>query len=417
MGILYTFFIRLYYLAAIALSLSGNKKAKLWVQGRRESLSAVRNFKRDNKKKVIWFHTASLGEFEQARPLIEELHKTGNFSIAVTFFSPSGYEQMKNYPLADLVCYIPLDINSKAAQFLNLLKPDCFILVKYEFWHHFIRQAKERNIPIFSISSAFRKDHYFFKPGMGWFLNSLKLITHFFVQNEASKAILEQNQISQVSLSGDTRFDRVYATANNDISFPLIESFKQNAHLLILGSSYLKEEELLSSYLKNQGNQNWKFIVAPHNIDQKHLEKIIALFSFSETVLYSKASVESLSNAKVLIIDNIGMLSRLYRYADLAVIGGGFNHGIHNVLEPTAFGLPILFGPKHQKFPEAKQLIELGAAKNIENQHQFNTALDFWMNNDTGRSLAKENGLQFINQNRGATEFILNKMIESIGVG
>lgn len=407
MKTLYTFSVRLYAFSVLVASWFGNKKARLWIQGRKMLFSKLKEFTPDNTRKTYWFHAASLGEFEQARPLIEALKREDEAQIVITFFSPSGYEQMKDYGLADHVNYIPVDTSKNASRILDAIQPDYLMLVKYEFWHNLIRESKAREVTIYSISAVFRENHYFFKGGMGWFKSTLYLIDRFFVQNEESAEVLRNNGITEVVVSGDTRFDRVFANANSEISFPLIESFKQESNILILGSSYLKEEAFLSDYLKRFSLSGWKFIIAPHNIDKGHIEKIESLFTFKTCERYSNTNIEQLEQAEVLIIDNIGMLSRLYRYADLAIVGGGFAAGIHNILEPVAFGLPVLFGPKHERFKEAADLIALNAAKVIQNTDEFNESLAFWLNSPTELEKSSKRCKDFVQENKGASEAIL----------
>ncbi len=341
--------------------LSGRKNS---FEKLRSQLSVLRpDGYRSPGSKLIWFHCASLGEFEQGRPLMEKLKSMHpEVKIFLTFFSPSGYEIRKNYTGADLVVYLPMDTPSNAKKFLELVRPDKAFFVKYEFWFNYLRELENRKISTYLVSGIFREEHHFFKSTGGWFRKHLSAFTHFFLQDEKSVELLNSIGYVNTTLCGDTRFDRVAETAKNTKQIDLIKSFAGNDKMLIVGSSWSEDEHLVQR-LKLAG---LKLIVAPHEIDEKHIVSIEEQFAKIGLCLrYSKANEDNVFDAKTLIIDNIGMLSSLYQYGSIAFIGGGFGKGIHNILEAAAFGLPVIFGPNYQKFAEAKELIKLGGAFSV----------------------------------------------------
>jgi 3-deoxy-D-manno-octulosonic-acid transferase len=380
-----------------------NAKAKLFVSGRKNNFDLLRK-KIDPTQRPIWFHFASLGEFEQGRPVLEQLKlRYPNQKLVVTFFSPSGYEIRKNYPLAD-VFYLPLDTAPNSKKFIALVNPRLAIFTKYEFWYHYFKTLHEQQIPLYLISGIFRPEQAFFKWYGGFYRNLLKYVTHFFVQNEQSAALLKSIGIDEVSLSGDTRFDRVYENAQSLKQLPIIAAFCGNSNVFIAGSTWPADEELLVDLAKKY--PEWKFIVAPHEVDEGHINSIVKLFS-SDGVRFSTLK-EQTSNAKhqTLIIDNIGMLSSLYQYGKVAYIGGGFGVGIHNTLEAAAFGLPVIFGPNYQKFQEAKDLIEIGAARSISNASELAESFEYFIGNEK----AAADAAKYVASKKGATELILKKL-------
>lgn len=376
-----------------------NPKAKLFVDGRKNIWEQIKT-KINPNDNPIWFHFASLGEFEQGRPVLETL-KTNNSEqkIIVTFFSPSGYEIRKNYALAD-VFYLPLDTASNAKKFMELVNPKQAIFTKYEFWFHYFRVMHQKQIPLYLISGIFRPNQTFFKWYGGFYRNMLKYVSHFFVQNEESVSLLKRIGIDQVSLGGDTRFDRVYENAQHPKKLELIEQFCGTDQVFIAGSTWLPDEKLLISLTEKY--PDWKFIIAPHEIGQSHIQEIEGLFP--KAVKFSVFSSQSSEKpSQILIIDNIGMLSSLYQYANAAYIGGGFGVGIHNTLEAAAFGLPVIFGPKFDKFQEAKDLIAIGAAKSISNENELISAFEDFKANENASAAAKN----YVEKKKGATEMIL----------
>ena len=402
---MYDFGICLYYFG-IWLASFFNKKAKLWVDGRKDFSSTITSQITDNQS-IIWFHCASLGEFEQGRPLIEKIKKTlPQHKILLTFFSPSGYEIRKNYEHADYVFYLPIDTKKNVKKFLEMVQPKMAFFVKYEFWFNYLDQLNRRKIPTYLISSIFRKDQIFFKPYGSFFKKMLFFFDHIFVQNEKSKSILLENGISHLSVAGDTRVDRVLEIQKNKKSFDKINTFKGTSEILIGGSTWPAEEDILIEWIHAQKKFRWKFIIAPHDISENHLEEIEKKLNVN-TIRFSNANAFNTVAAKVMIIDNIGMLSSLYQYGKIALIGGGFGSGIHNTLEPITFGLPVVFGKKYQKFEEAINLVETGGGFSISSYDEFkhlmvNLEQDDFYNN------ASTNAKKYVLENQGATREIFN---------
>lgn len=379
-----------------------NYKAKLFTSGRKNIFQEIAK-KVNPQDRPVWFHFASLGEFEQGRPVLEAIKlKQPDQKIIVTFFSPSGYEVRKNYALAEIF-YLPLDTASNAKKFIDLINPKQAIFTKYEFWHHYFKVLNERRIPLYLISGIFRPNQVFFKWYGGFYRNILKYVTHFFVQNEESLSLLNNIGINSVSLAGDTRFDRVHENAQQPKKLELIEKFCGEATIFIAGSTWLPDEKLLVSLVEK--HPDWKFIIAPHEIGEKRINEIAELFP--EAIRFSnlKSQISNLKS-QILIIDNIGMLSSLYQYAKIAYIGGGFGTGIHNTLEAAAFGLPVIFGPKYDKFQEAKDLMEIDAAKSISNNDELLNAFEYFKANERASATAKN----YVKEKTGATEMILSKV-------
>lgn len=376
-----------------------NPKAKLFVNGRKNIWEQIKT-KINPNDNPIWFHFASLGEFEQGRPVLETFKANNSEQkIIVTFFSPSGYEIRKNYALAD-VFYLPLDTASNAKKFMELVNPKQAIFTKYEFWFHYFKALHEKQVPLYLISGIFRPNQTFFKWYGGFYRNMLKYVSHFFVQNEESVSLLKSIGINEVSLSGDTRFDRVYENAQHPKRLELIEQFCGADDVFIAGSTWLPDEKLLVSLTEKY--PDWKFIIAPHEIGQSHIQEIQELFP--KAVKFSNLQPSTFNlQPSILIIDNIGMLSSLYQYAQVAYIGGGFGVGIHNTLEAAAFGLPVIFGPKFDKFQEAKDLIAIGAAKSIANADELISAFEDFKANEKASAAAKN----YVEKKKGATEIIL----------
>jgi 3-deoxy-D-manno-octulosonic-acid transferase len=383
-----------------------NTKAKLFVEGRKNIFSKISERMKDNER-PIWFHFASLGEFEQGRPVLEQLKLTyPNQNIIVTFFSPSGYEIRKNYALA-AVFYLPLDTKANAERFINLVNPKLAVFTKYEFWHHYFQTLKAKNIPLFLISGIFRPDQLFFKSYGGFYRNMLKAVTHFFVQNEESIQLLKEIGIKQVSLAGDTRFDRVYENAQTPKVLTEIESFCGQSPVIIAGSTWLPDEKILIALTTKY--PYWKFIIAPHEIGEDHIHQIEQLFP--KAIRFSAIGKDN-NPSSILIIDNIGMLSSLYQYGRLAYIGGGFGVGIHNTLEAAAFGLPVIFGPIYNKFQEAKDLINIGAAKSITTADELTAAFETFKDDENASALARN----YVVDKKGATELIVTHILSIVAI-
>jgi 3-deoxy-D-manno-octulosonic-acid transferase len=360
---LYTLGIRLFRFGMGIASLFIPKATK-WVAGRRRWKKRY-STKFEKKGKVFWMHVASLGEFEQGRPVLERFRaQHPDWQIVLTFFSPSGYEVRKTYPLADFVCYLPLDTPQNARRFLDIFQPDLVVFVKYEFWYHFLHEVKKRAIPCYLISALFRPDQAFFKKNNALWLRILHCFEFIFVQNDASKQLLEQVGIHKVQTTGDTRIDRVLYLAENAVENEVVHHFTQEAdRILIVGSSWPADEDLLFSVLHQEAFLSYKIIIAPHEPNEPHVKRLVRKCR-GEAIRYSQYTEEHA--ARFLIIDNIGMLNTLYRYGTIAYIGGGFGKGIHNILEPAAYGLPVLFGPNFQKFDEARNLVEVGGAYAVQ---------------------------------------------------
>ena len=405
MLLLYRFGLSIFYILMEFASL-WHPKAKLWVNGRQ-------NWEKELRKKVgkiessVWFHFASLGEFEQGRPVLEALKKAEpETNIIISFFSPSGYEIHKNYPLAKAVCYLPLDSLRNAQKLIELIKPKYAVFTKYEYWFYFFRTLHQQHIPLYLISGIFRKNQAFFKCYGGFYRQMLSFITYFFVQNEESKTLLNSLGITQVSVNGDTRFDRVAENAKNKKELKEIEAFCGSSKVLVVGSTWPADEELLNSIIERY--TDWKFIIAPHEIAEANLQRLEEQLH-GKTIRYSNLEVHKLTIPQVLIIDNIGLLSSLYAYGTIAYIGGGFGKGIHNTLEAAAFGLPVIFGPNYQKFQEAKDLIELKAGFSISNQAELNDCFKL-LQADTHKEAGKQ-AKTYANSHTGATAQILKKLL------
>lgn len=380
-------------------------KAKLWVVGRRGIFQNLKKSFELNSAPVAWFHCASLGEFEQARPVLETFKtEFPEYKILLTFFSPSGYEIRRNYSQADWVFYLPIDTYSNAARFVAIVKPKITFFVKYEFWYHYLKALKNAQVVVISFSSIFRQKQIFFQWYGGFYLGFLKLFDQIFVQNGESKKLLLNHGILQVEVAGDTRFDRVCALAQQIAPIAMISQFKASTTLWVMGSTWPDDiTMLLSTILKYP---EIKIIIAPHEISEKNIQQIETISAYN-SVRYSLASAEKIQQKRVLIIDNIGMLSSLYQYADYAYIGGGFGKGIHNTLEAATFGMPIFIGPKYKKFQEAVDLVALNCAYVIQEAEEFETKFNLIRDNKTLAQI-KTKTLDYVANQLGATARIIN---------
>ncbi|MDX2444780.1 MAG: glycosyltransferase N-terminal domain-containing protein [Bacteroidales bacterium] len=397
------------YNAVLLLASLFNKKARLWVDGRKGLFDKLGS-ELEGKSNIVWFHCASLGEFEQGRPVIEEYkRKKPNIYILLTFFSPSGYEIRKNYEGADSVFYLPLDSKRNANRFINIVNPSIVIFVKYEFWLNYLQQLWQRNIPVFLISANFRRNQWFFKWYGKSFRKIFKFYTHLFVQNKSSEEILSDFGISDVTVAGDTRFDRVSQLALNPRPIQVAESFKNGKFLIVAGSTWIPDEEILCKYI-NESNNDLKWILAPHEIGSAHIDKIESLLHKSY-FRFSEASTSDVENASVMIIDNIGMLSFLYAYGEIAYVGGGFGVGIHNILEPACFGIPIIFGPTYHKFQEASDLVNEGGAFSIGSYEELMNRLNNLLISPETIAKSREIAKSYVNNNNGATSMIVNNLL------
>ena len=403
MLVLYNFAIW-FYGKIIALAALFKPKAKLWIEGRQllfEKLESDLKFKNS-----IWFHCSSLGEFEQGRPLIEAIKKKyPEEQILLTFFSPSGYELRKDYKYADQVVYLPLDTKQNANLFLSLVDPKLVIFVKYEFWYHFLTQLKNRSIPTFLVSATFRPGQIFFRFYGGLFRKILMSFHTIFVQDQKSQNLLQSIDVKNVQIAGDTRVDRVDNIAKQAARIEKIEKFKEDCSVFILGSSWEPDEKVFIQLINENKSKQWKFIIAPHDVSPGRINAIQKQIS-APNALYSSGNEQEFSKAKVLIIDNIGMLSSIYQYGKLAYVGGGFGAGIHNTLEPIAYGLPVLFGPNFEKFEEAKHLVKTGGAFVINNYQEIRHYFSMLLSEDN-YSNASFAAREFIDKNIGATGRII----------
>lgn len=406
MKILYNFGI--YIFTAFTYLLSPfNSKALLMVKGRRGWVKKIADdIKAEDK--VIWVHCASLGEFEQGRPVIEAIKKKmPDFKIVLTFFSPSGYEIRKNYAHADSIIYLPPDTPGTAAKFIGLIKPKLAVFVKYEFWNNYISVLYNNNIPIYLISSIFRPEQHFFSWYGAFFRSMLYKFSKIFVQDERSYSLLGGIGLKNVILAGDTRFDRVVQISGTARDIPQLEQFRGDDKLFLAGSSWKQDEEIIAEYINNYpGKMKWVF--APHEIDIPNIERLERLFKV-RTVRFSELS-DITPDARVLIIDNIGMLSSAYKYAYISAIGGGFGKGIHNVLEPACWGIPVMFGPEHKKFREAVDLINENGAMTFNSYSEFSHILNKWLTDEPFYLKSAKTAGEYIKKNTGATDKIMQEI-------
>lgn len=397
-----------FYVTVIRVASLFNPKARLWVNGRKKIFKKIEQALNGNTRPLIWIHCASLGEFEQGRPVIEAIRdQHPDMRIFLTFFSPSGYEIRKDYQGADYIFYLPADSSFNACRFLKLVKPKLVVIVKYEFWFNYLRLLRKQQIPTLIISAIFRPSQHFFRWYGGWFRRKLNGITHFFVQNEESAHLLHSIGILQVTVGGDTRFDRVAAIAAKCKSFPLIEQFRGDHKLFLAGSSWPVDEALIATLY--QTNPGFKIVLAPHEVHEEHIRNIEQLFN-GHSIRYSQATSEDISQADVLIIDSIGILSNLYQYAYLAYIGGAFGKGLHNILEAATFGKPVIFGPNYDKFKEAVDLLDRKGAFCIHNAEELINISAQLSEDQSAYNHASNQCSSYVTAMRGATSLILQEI-------
>jgi len=407
MSLFYNIGIKLYVLLIHLASLF-NAKAKSWVDGRKNIFESIKQ-KVDPTKKTAWFHVSSLGEFEQGRPVIEDFKKKyPNYQIVLTFFSPSGYEVRKNYTLADAILYLPYDSAKNAKAFMELVNPDIAFFVKYEFWFHYLNQLNKRNIPTYIFSAIFRPSQHFFNWYGGWYRKMLGFFDFIFVQNQASEQLLQNVGINKVAVGGDTRFDRVYQIAQESKEIPEFKEFCKGKKVIVAGSTWEKDEQLLKHTIEALG-VGVCLILAPHEIHSSNIKRIKKLFGES-CVCFSEKEDVDISRSQILIIDSIGLLSSLYKYGHVAYIGGGFGVGIHNTLEAATYGIPVAFGPKFQKFQEAVDLIKNGAAFSIQNHDMLKNKYFHLFSNENDRVLCGKSAINYVNNMRGGTALLLDKI-------
>jgi 3-deoxy-D-manno-octulosonic-acid transferase len=382
---------------------------KLFIDGRKSVFKELAD-KIQTTDKTIWFHAASLGEYEQGLPVIETIKQQfPNHKIVVTFFSPSGYEVRKNNTVADVTIYLPVDSISNAKQFIKLVHPEIVFFIKYEFWPNYLNELKKKQIKTYLISGILRENQTFFKWYGGFYRNALKTFDYFFVQNENSKKLLQSIGFNNVKVSGDTRFDRVVSILERDNSLDFIEQFKDNKTTIVIGSSWPKDESLLVNFI-NRSSDDVKFIIAPHNIKSKQIQELKNAIS-KKTILFSDVEtrlIASIEENNVFIIDTIGILTKIYSYADIAYVGGGFgNPGVHNILEPATFGIPVVIGPNYSHFSEATALVNLEGCLTIQNQTELNEAFDLLLQNEDERLEKGHICSTFVQMNKGATQTVM----------
>ena len=403
MNFLYNIAIYIYGVLIYLASLFSEKARKLRI-GQLEAFKLLED-EIEPEAQYVWFHAASLGEFEQGRPVIEQLKKEQpDTKILLTFFSPSGYDVRKDYKGANIVSYLPLDTPGNAKRFVKLVNPSKAIFIKYEFWPNYLQALNALKVPVFSISSIFRSEQVFFKWYGKWYCNLLSTFKHIFVQDKISLEILQSHGIKNVSVAGDTRFDRVVDLAKQAKSIPLVEAYVKDAKkVIVAGSSWPKDEELLVRYLKE--HMDVKLILVPHEIHEAHLSGIFKLLD-NNFIRYTQADDSKIQNCKCLIVDTIGLLSSIYRYANVAYIGGGFGVGIHNTLEAAVYDVPVVFGPNYQKFREARELISAGGAFSIKDYETFEAQLDkLFIENKAGKMAG-----EYVRKNTGATNMIIKTL-------
>ncbi len=404
---MYNIIIYLYLFGVAIYSLFNKKVRKMW-RGERAAIGLLRE-KVVSDAQYVWFHAASLGEFEQGRPLMEQMRREHpEFKILLTFFSPSGYEVRKNYEGADIICYLPLDTPFNARRFLRTIRPVMAFFIKYEFWYNYLHILKHRNVPVYSVSSIFRPGQIFFRWYGRQYSRVLKCFTHFFVQNEVSRELLHSIGIDQVTISGDTRFDRVLQIRDAAKELPLVEAFKDDHNVFVAGSSWPPDEDVFIRYFNE--HRNWELVIAPHVIDEDHLQQIISKLN-RKVVRYTQATESEAREADVLIIDCFGLLSSIYRYGEVAYVGGGFGVGIHNVLEAAVWGVPVIFGPNNQRFQEAQGLLASEGGFQIKDYDTFCQLMDRF---DTDKAYLQTTGKKagsFVAQHAGATATILKGIL------
>ena len=393
----------------VAIASLFNKKVKKMWAGERQAVKVLKE-KVDPEARYIWFHAASLGEFEQGRPLIEHLRETHpEYKILLTFFSPSGYEVRKNYEGADIICYLPLDTIRNARRFLRAVKPVMAFFIKYEFWYNYLHILQHRGVPTYSVSSIFRPDQIFFQWYGRQYGRVLKCFTHFFVQNMESKALLSKLGITDVDVVGDTRFDRVLQIKEASKQLPIVEQFTAHAQkVFVAGSSWLPDEEIFIKYFDI--HKDWKVIIAPHVISDEHLSQIFELLKGRRVVRYTEATEENVKDAEVLIIDCFGLLSSIYHYGTVSYVGGGFGVGIHNVLEAAVWDIPVVFGPNNKHFQEAQGLMLVQGGFEISDYQSFRDLIMRFETDAFFLQNAGENAGAFVKSRAGATAKVMENV-------
>lgn len=397
------------YRLAIGIASLFNEKASLWVKGRKGIWKRMEAIDR-GKGRLVWFHAASLGEFEQGRPVMEKLKEKEPYTkILLTFFSPSGYEIRKNYAGADYIFYLPIDSPSNASRFVKFFRPDAAVFVKYEYWYNYLNELHERQIPTYLISAIFRPEQPFFKKWGNLHRRMLGFFTRLFVQDEESVKLLASIGITRVQQTGDTRFDRVKQIADAAKKINQVEAFCNDRRAVVCGSTWPGDEDVILDYINKQEG-DFKWIIVPHEIGEGHIRDILSK-CHKPVARYTDEKAD-VANCQVLVVDTIGVLSFIYRYGSIAYIGGGFGKGIHNTLEAAIYGVPVVFGPKYHKFKEAVSLITCGGAFSIQDREQFTSLLDSLIHNSAIAQAAGQNALKFVNGKLGATDTIIRQLVD-----
>ena len=411
---MYNAFISLYY-AGVFIASRFNKKVRTMWDGEQQTFSILER-KLEKGARYLWFHAASLGEFEQGRPLMERIREEHpEYKIVLTFFSPSGYEVRKNYEGADIICYLPLDTLRNARRFVEMVRPEKAFFIKYEFWNNYLATLKNAGIPVYSVSSIFREGQAFFRSGASRYARVLTNFAHFFVQNEESKNLLSGIGINCVDVVGDTRFDRVLQIKAAAKHLPIVEAFVgQNGSessckkVFVAGSSWQPDEEIFIPFFNE--HKDWKLIIAPHVIGEDHLKQIIKLLEGRKVVRYTQATEENVREADVLIIDCFGLLSSIYHYGEVSYIGGGFGVGIHNTLEAAVWNIPVIFGPNNKKFREAQGLLQSKGGYEITNASDFAGIMNKFISDEATLAEAGNQAVKYVQSLAGATDKILSKV-------
>lgn len=413
MNIIYTQFIKLYGFA-VKLAATFNPKAKLWVDGRRDWQSKMSDaiFPKD---RIIWVHCSSLGEFEQGRPVMEKIRENyPNHKLAVSFFSPSGYEVRKDYQGADYIFYLPLDTPKNAKDLIRILNPEILILVKYEYWYNLLSELSKQNIKVIVISAVIKENSLFFKSWASGFREIISKIDHFFVQDKDSRNLLNAIQINQVTIAGDTRFDRVKEIRESHQALDFVEDFKGNSKLIVVGSSWPDDEKILVEFINEHLPDDWKVIFAPHNIIDKQIQNLANGLEKKVSIL-SKSNADEINTSQILIVDKIGVLTQIYAYSDISYVGGGFTKtGVHNTLEPAVFGVPIVFGPNYSNYFEAIDLVEISAAISYSDKTEFFEIMLQLLPNEKERNSRGKAAYEYVASKPNATELILKYLKEKI---
>lgn len=404
---MYSLLIYLYIAGVKLAALFGHKKAKLMIEGHKNIFPLLKERLRPGEK-YLWFHVSSLGEFEQGRPVMERLRESHpEYRIVLTFFSPSGYESAKKYQFADVICYLPFDTRRNVKKFLDLLKPEKAFFIKYEFWPNFLMELKRRKVPTYSVSSIFRKDQVFFKTFDFGYRKTLRCFSHLFVQDRASKELLATIGLDNVTVIGDTRFDRVVKIAADAKQLALVEAFAEGNKVFVAGSSWAPDEDIFLEYFNR--HKGWKLIVASHEVNEARLAEIQSKFS-GKCVRYTQANMDEVRAADCLLIDCFGLLSSIYRYGKVAYVGGGFGVGVHNLLEAAVYGMPVFFGPNNRKFREAAKLKECGGGLEISDYDGFAAMMDKFDADENVLSQAGAAAGKYVGGNSGATQKLLRAL-------